>query len=256
MSNLQVSQVMMSSLEIQQVIAELAKDTASGVKVAKPHSDILKDIRKQLFSLEGNIPIVNSDSYVIEEIDTYKGKETKQIWLNQEETEILITGYSTPIRRAVLKKLRDKIAELESKQTKPLPSNYKEALLALVASEEEKERLQLEKQKATSQIVLLEGKIEEDKPKVAQWEQFLDSKGLMAMGDAAKMFGLGRTKFFSLLREEKIIQKKLTTPYQRFVDQGLFVVIASSNESWSGSVTKITAKGLDYISKVLKIQRP
>lgn len=136
MNNLVSGKVMMSSLEIQQVIAELAKDEKSGVK-EKEHKHILRDIKEQLSLNEGenHSPNLDHESYRI--VKDYRGY-ISEILLNQEETEILITGYSTPIRRAVLKKLRDKIAELEAQPK--LPTTYIEALKALVESEEAKQK--------------------------------------------------------------------------------------------------------------------
>jgi uncharacterized coiled-coil protein SlyX len=54
------------------------------------------------------------------------------------ETEVLVTGYSTSIRRAVLKKLRDKIAELE-KRNIPSYQIEDEVERALKWAEERKE---------------------------------------------------------------------------------------------------------------------
>jgi hypothetical protein len=139
MTDLVKGPVMMSSLEIQQVITELAKDPATGVK-EKRHDNILKDIKEQLNLDENHSSNVRNESFRV--VKDYRGY-ISEIWLNQEETEVLVTGYSTPIRRAVLKKLRDKIAELESNPpptTPSLPTDFISALEALLDSKKAEQK--------------------------------------------------------------------------------------------------------------------
>jgi phage antirepressor YoqD-like protein len=213
------------------------------------HFNFVRDLKK-LFSIQDlNTASIKGMFIELHEEGNNKGK-VKEIWFDRPRASAVAGSYNFEYNL----KVHEEFDRLQNQ--KKLPSNFKEALLALVEAEEDKERLQLEAQKALIHVTRLEGKIEEDKPKVEQWERFLDSKGLISVGDAGKMFGIGRNKFFEMLRDEKLIQKTTTTPYQRFVEQGIFVVVATSNESWGGAVTKVTAKGLDYISKVLRIRLP
>jgi hypothetical protein len=71
--------MMMSSLEIQQVIAELAKDPTTGVK-EKEHKHILRDIREQLGLSEGENhgPKLDDESFRV--VKDYRGY-ISEIWL-------------------------------------------------------------------------------------------------------------------------------------------------------------------------------
>lgn len=122
-----------------------------------------------------------------------------------------------------------------------LPSNYKEALLALVAAEEEKEAL-------ASQVA-------EQAPKVQAFETFLDTHRDISMGEAAKVLaieGLGRNNLFKKLRELKILMKN-NLPYQRYVDAGYFVVVETiiPQQYFTSPQTMVTPKGLEFVRKLL-----
>jgi anti-repressor protein len=124
------------------------------------------------------------------------------------------------------------------------PKTYLEALKALVASEEEKERLALEN--------------EQMKPKAEFYDAVTDSKDAIPMGEVAKVLdcGMGRNKLFEILRNKKILMTN-NVPFQRFIDAGYFRVIETKYSKPNGDVainikTLVLQKGIDYIRKVLK----
>lgn len=120
-----------------------------------------------------------------------------------------------------------------------LPKNYLEALEALVETEKEK--------------MLLEVKIEKNKPKVAFYDDFAESKGLKSFLTFSKLTGIGRNKLMLKLREEHITTKN-NLPYQKYVELGYFEVKETLNGAFNYSQTFITPKGVQWLQKILKLE--
>lgn len=93
------------------------------------------------------------------------------------------------------------------------------------------------------------------KPKSEAFDAFMDGSNLQPMNDVAKCLGIGRNKLFALLREKKIIRSN-NTPYQEYIDRGYFEVkekpIKMGDASFNYAQTFVTAKGVDYISKLIE----
>lgn len=119
-----------------------------------------------------------------------------------------------------------------------LPKNYLEALEALVETEKEK--------------MLLEVKIEKNKPKVDFYDDFAESKGLKSFLTFSKLKGIGRNKLMLKLREEHITTKN-NLPYQKYVELGYFEVKETLNGAFNYSQTFITPKGVQWLQKILKL---
>ena len=101
----------------------------------------------------------------------------------------------------------------------------------------------------------LQEKIEKDKPKVETYDRFISGDNYQKVGEVAKILGYGRTTFFRILRERKLLMKD-NTPYQQFIDRGYFVVkekpIKMGEQVINKPQTYITAKGIDYLDKLLQ----
>lgn len=100
--------------------------------------------------------------------------------------------------------------------------------------------------------------IEQQQPKVEFYDKVVDSKDWIDMGQVAKVLneGIGRTKLFEFLRNNKILDKK-NNPYQQYQDQGYFRLIETSYTLPNGDCkiylkTLVSQKGLDFIRKKLK----
>ncbi|MDP0354065.1 Rha family transcriptional regulator, partial [Glaesserella parasuis] len=100
----------------------------------KRHDHVMADIRKMLDELNLNAPDF-SGTY-----KTAQGNEYQCFFLPKREVMILVSGYRIDLRAKIV----DRLEELENQQK--LPSNYLQALKALVESEEEKQTLLLENQ--------------------------------------------------------------------------------------------------------------
>jgi prophage antirepressor-like protein len=82
------------------------------------------------------------------------------------------------------------------------PRSYADALRELAASVERRE--------------VLEAKAIENAPKVAAYDQLMDSEGFYPMDAVAKLGGIGRTTLFNRLRAAGVIQATSRLPYQRY----------------------------------------
>ena len=133
-----------------------------------------------------------------------------------------------------------------------LPTTYKEALLQLVAAEEEKERLQLES-KQKDQI------IGELKPKADYTDLILNSKSLVTTTQIAKDYGMSGRDFNKKLHELKVQykQNEQWLLYSKYHDKGYThsetIAITRSNGIKDTKMnTKWTQKGRLFLYDLLK----
>ena len=89
----------------------------------------------------------------------------------------------------------------------------------------------------------LEARVVADAPKVAAYDQLMDSEGFYTMEAAGKLGGLGRTTFFNRLRAAGIIQSGSRMPYQRHLH--LFKITTSS---WTD------ADGVSHVSNTTRVR--
>ena len=135
----------------------------------------------------------------------------------------------------------------KSKEAKPnlLPSNYKEALLQLVAQVEANEKLELENK--------------ELKPKALFADAVSTSKNSILIGELAKIikangYDIGQKRLFEWLRENGYLMKSgeaYNQPTQKSMNLGLMEIKKSTINNPDGSIrttttTKITGKGQIY----------
>ncbi|GAB2959209.1 phage antirepressor KilAC domain-containing protein [Hymenobacter coalescens] len=125
-----------------------------------------------------------------------------------------------------------------------LPTTYKEALTALLAEVEQKERLEQELALAA--------------PAIAFTQAVSDSKDLVSVGEFAKTLnikGVGRTIMFRWLRRDGyLISDGSNLPYQKHIDAGLFtvkqrVLAQRSEQNNLQAQTMITGKGVRVLTE-------
>jgi phage regulator Rha-like protein len=104
-------------------------------KTGKEHSHVLRDIRSMILELKKQNP--NMDSLDYQVVTNQNTGLTSEILLNERLSLCLASGYSIQLRLMII----DDWTEMKAKLT---PKTYKEALLALIQKEEEKEQLLLQ----------------------------------------------------------------------------------------------------------------
>jgi prophage antirepressor-like protein len=143
--------------------------------------------------------------------------------------------------------------------TPRVPTTYKEAVAALLASLEEQERLDA---KIAEQVL----KIKEDEPKVNLANAITASKLSILVGHLAKILkrngiDIGQNRLFAWLREHGYLSsrrgKDWNMPTQMAMDLGLFEIVEKTINCPDGSVkvvktVYVTGKGQQYfVSKFL-----
>jgi phage antirepressor YoqD-like protein len=136
-----------------------------------------------------------------------------------------------------------------------LPQSMPEALRLLAAEMEEKAIVVAENAQLTIESAEQKQKLKEQEQPVAIYNLAIKAGNTLSMQEVAKSLGTGRTKLYDFLREKEIIMKNSTLPYQRYMDAGYFKVTerprTSGDTIINDPATRVTAKGFDYIARLL-----
>jgi phage regulator Rha-like protein len=146
-----------------------------------------------------------------------------------------------------------KFDEMEKQISLNLPQTYKQALLALVATEEEKERLQLES-KQKDQI------INELQPKATYYDLILQTQNALSASQIAKDYGWSATKLNQTLSDLGVQYKQggVWLLYQRYAEFGYTqskthnFINTKTGKMESALHTYWTQKGRIFIYELLK----
>lgn len=129
----------------------------------------------------------------------------------------------------------------------------------MVASEEEKERLALEKQALAAQKLALEARVEADRPKTEFHDRVHNQVDAQNINEVGKVLGVGPNKLWKILKEKKVIYKngRSNVTYQQFIDRGYFRLIQCTYKDGNGeerayTKTLVTGKGLPWLYARLK----
>lgn len=161
-------------------------------------------------------------------------------------------AFSKWVRKEVLPTIRKtgKFEVTTNKTNSVLPTNFLEALKALVISEEEKLKLKEANQKQ-------EMLIEKQKPKVDFFDTVSSTKKLYSIREAAKSLGfknMGQNNLFEFLRLQKVLLNAYE-PYQNQVNLGRFKVkigqVTKGDKTRMTKKVMVTIKGMEYIRKLL-----
>lgn len=101
----------------------------------------------------------------------------------------------------------------------------------------------------TDKVIQLEGKLANDRPKVSFYNDFINADGFYNLQNAARALDLHPNLFINTLKNNYLFyQGKALVPYQRYRDQGLFVVKSNVVDNQAYYQTYITPKGLEYFA--------
>lgn len=102
----------------------------------------------------------------------------------------------------------------------------------------------------TDKVMQLEGKLANDQSKVNFYDNFINSDGLYNLQNAARALGSKPNLFIDSLKNNYLFyQGNALVPYQRYREQGLFVVKSNIVDNQARYQTYITPKGLKYFAR-------
>lgn len=194
MANLSFPTPTMSSREI----AELT---------GKPHKHVIRDVRVMIDELEKDGPnLGHEDFQELKDARDY----TAEFRLNRRLVEILVTGYSIPLRAKVI----DRLHELEAQAADPLqalndPATMRGLLLTY-----------------TEKVITLEHQVEELQPKADALDRISAGRESMTLTQASKVLGITISKLTRWMHAHGWIYRQ--------------------NGSWVGYELRIRAGLLEY----------
>lgn len=150
----------------------------------KRHPDVKRDIQSMVRDLRED---VSSFAHIYQ--DSMNRSQTEYL-LDREHTDCLLTGYSPPLRMAVVRRWH----ELEEQVAPRIPANYAEALQLAADQARENSRLL--------------GVIELQAPKVAAIKRLAASEGAICITDAAKQLGIAPSKLFDWMQANRWIYRR------------------------------------------------
>ena len=202
----------------------------------KEHKNVMADITNQvgklIFAGEEEFSRLNFQPSTYK---TDRGRIYERILLTEDAFTLVAMSYTTPEAMKFKVKFIQEFKRMRETIQKQfaVPTTFAEALRLAADLQEENER---------------------NKPKVEAHDKFISGDNYQKVGQVAKVLGIGRNKLFAFLREKKVFMTD-NTPYQQYIDRGYFVVKEKPIEMGSQVINKpqtyVTAKGVDYISKLL-----
>lgn len=219
-------------------------------------------IRDNIDEFENGVDILDlktkpCQGYVLENNLFTKAQwgNAKNIYLLSEQGYMaLVMLMRTEKAKEIRKKLRKEYFTMREiiKSDSYMIQNPVERALAWIEEEKIRQKQQLQ--------------LEQQKPLVDAYKQFLDTGDNMDFATLGKHLGIGRNKLMAKLREWKVLQgeiifyqgqewksDKYNIPYQKFIDRGLFVVKQKRIKTGQyKSVTLVTPLGATAIAKKIK----
>ncbi|HBN5446556.1 TPA: phage regulatory protein/antirepressor Ant [Klebsiella oxytoca] len=209
------SSVTMSSREI----AELTE---------KQHGHVCRDIEAMLKQL-GESP----EGYIQLWTHPQNGQKYREYLLDREHTECLITGYSAVLRMKIIRRLR----ELED-NTNAIPQTLPEALRLAADMAEQNARLS--------------HKVQQDAPKVAFVNQYVEAGGAKSLRETVKILNMPEKAMIDTLLRDKVLfrQSGNLLPHALRQREGLFTVkTGTSDFGHAYTQTRVTPRGIQWIAQ-------
>lgn len=197
------------------------------VLTSKRHFDVLRDI-ENMFSQLGEDVKGCAQNFV----HPQNGQTYREYRLDREHTECLVAGYSAPLRMAIIRRLR----ELEERAG-AIPQTLPEAL-----------RLAADMAEQNAALV---SKAQQDAPKVAFVEQYVEAGGAKSLRETAKILNMPEKAMIDALVRDKVLfrQSGNLLPHALRQRDGLFTVKTGSSEfGHAYTQTRVTPRGVQWIA--------
>lgn len=194
----------------------------------KRHADVVRDIQRMFEQLGESLQGCAQNF-----VHPQNGQEYREYRLDREHTECLVAGYSAPLRMKIIRRLR----ELE--QGSPaVPQTLPEAL-RLAADMAE-------------QNALLEHKVQQDAPKVAFVNHYIEAGGTKSLRETAKILNMPEKTMLSALLRDRVLfrQSGNLLPHALRQRDGLFTVkTGTSDFGHAYTQTRVTPRGVQWIAE-------
>ena len=253
-------------------------------KFGKEHYNVLKAIETTINDIasaqaignttQRNFNAVNFDAvknfFISDSYVDAKGESRKQYLITEDGLALLVMGFTGVDAMRVKLKFVAEFNRMKNIINNPASviaeTGSAEAIVAFGLAnqrfvnawlEENRQKQLVTKQRDLYLNVLDEIKetLKEKWPKADFYDKYMNAKGLISVGNAAKILTggkIGRNKFFKVLRELNIVDSK-NIPYQKYIGKNYFKVKTFSNESLNKSLlqTYLTSDGMAYLNKKL-----
>jgi phage antirepressor YoqD-like protein len=160
-------------------------------------------------------------------------REQTEFHLDRELTETLLTGYSAPLRRAVIARWR----ELEGRP--PGAQELTTMQILQIAMHSEQERIRLS------------AALDAAQPAIQMVERYVEAKSSKCLSDVAKILGQKPQAFIARLSDDGVIFKRAGSwlPYQQHIDNGRFTVKTGESNGHAYHQTRVEPLGIEWLAR-------
>ncbi|HDQ4387966.1 phage antirepressor KilAC domain-containing protein (plasmid) [Acinetobacter baumannii] len=240
MSNLNINLKNAVAINSKTVVASMTSQEIADLVQAR-HDNVKTSIERLIASeviaspaTKEMLSIVNNRQYT-QTVYVFEGEQGKR------DSTIVVAQLSPQFTA----KLVDRWIELEQATQIKLPSTYKEALLALVVAEEEKEQLEL-------QVVEQQQVIEMIQPKADVYDIISNSENTYTIRVAAKLLKKRPKDLTDWLLDNRWMYGRSASTYRPAAqhDRNHLILVTSQY----GTQVRVTGKGLVWIARKLNIE--
>lgn len=239
------NEITMTSLEVVDLVNKFRLE--EGNKSELLHKNFIASVRKEIEYLE-NAGIEGQLNFKPSSYINSQNKKQPCYIMTKSGIMQMLNKESAVVRY----KTQQYIKALEERLNTPQISEHDMAILKIVNATSDVEQALAIKSFEKLIEAPLKAKIEEDKPKVDYFENFMNSNKLFTSTQVAKLYGLSSgQKLNKLLNENKIIYKqgKSWLPYAG-VDESYYKQLVNEY----GTQLKFTSKGVLEIAKIVGVE--
>lgn len=194
----------------------------------KQHKHVVRDIETMLNQLGEN-----PEGFAHFWTHPQNNQTYREYFLDREHTECLITGYSAILRMKIIRRLH----ELEG-ECAPLPQTLPEAL-----------RLAADMAEQNAQLSY---KVQQDAPKVAFVNHYVEAGGAKSLRETAKILNMPEKAMIDALVQDRVLfrQSGNLLPHALRQREGLFTVkTGTSDFGHAYTQTRVTPRGVQWIAE-------